>query len=98
MKSIIKQNPFFSICLISTILFFTMTFLPLEYDSAGVSGYLFWIQQIFGFNIWWPSEILFSLNNGVAISYHTTISTIIGLSTSIAFDFIYGIIFRKKLK
>ena len=81
-------HPFLLYAVMGLILEAIIDFWNIDYDAGGVRGWIFWIGQVFSFAFWIFSEILFSLNHGEAVRFHTAISAVSGLALCYLLDYV----------
>ena len=62
-----------------------------QYDDGGLGRLLIISSPFWGVIYWAPSELLFMLNNGVAIKGHGLISIIIGIGLCLLADFLLNL-------
>jgi len=58
----------------------------IQYDESGLRGTAFFIAEIFRFPFWLVEEVMFALNEGIAIPGQHLLAIVLGLSGCIAID------------
>jgi len=83
---LIKRRPFLTYGLIALILHAIVLASGAQYDNDSLGGILNLSSPIWAAIYWAPSEIIFILNNGLAIKGHEIVSVIIGLVLCLVAD------------
>lgn len=99
LRACVHRNPFTLWALLALALPAIVLVFDFSYDQGGVGGTLVLAEPIWGFMYWLPSELLFALNHGSAISRQWLLTVIAGLTLCILMDWmVYRIRSRHKCR
>ena len=85
---LIKRHPFLTYGLIVLFVHVIVLASGAQYDHDGLGGVLILSSPIWAVIYWAPSEIIYILNNGVAIKGHEIFSVISGLFLCLFADYL----------
>lgn len=92
----IKRRLFLTYGLVVLLIHLLLYISGAQYDSGRLVGLLIHAYPIWGVIYWAPHEIIFSINDGVAIEGQRVISVLIGLAICLLADCLLNSIRKKR--
>jgi F0F1-type ATP synthase membrane subunit a len=85
--NVITNNPVTFYGLVGVLLSILIWVLDLQYDEEGLSGFLFWISEVFRFPFWLVGEFLHSFVEQISVGMRLFMTFVGGILLCIAIDF-----------